>query len=240
MDGRIVGTARPGPQVTVTIPRITTRRPAPTGRTCIVPVIRIRRFSHACVRLETRLGTTVIDPGEWSEPEATVGVDAVLLTHLHSDHFDASKLAGFNAPMFSPEPVPDHVATQVRDGDSVAAAGATIRVVGGEHAQVVPSVPLEPNVGYLVPGEWYHPGDSLFVPDEPIRLLFLPMQASWLKTSEAIDFANSVSPEIAIGIHEAQLNERGIRAINSWFAERCRCSYSWMPPGTSMEWSLTD
>lgn len=202
--------------------------------------MRIRRFSHACVRLETRLGTTVIDPGEWSEPEATVGVDAVLLTHLHSDHFDASKLAGSEAPMYSPEPVPDHVATQVTDGDSVTAAGATIRVVGGEHAQVVPSVPPERNVGYLVPGEWYHPGDSLFVPDDPIRLLFLPMQASWLKTSEAIDFANSVAPEIAIGIHEAQLNERGIRSINSWFADRCRCSYSWMPPGTSIEWSLTD
>lgn len=61
------------------------------------------------------------------------------------------------------------------------------------------------------------------------------MQASWLKTAEAIDFVQAVAPQVAIGIHDAQVNERGLASINSRLDERSGTDYRWMPPGTSIQ-----
>ena len=40
------------------------------------------------------------------------------------------------------------------------------------------------------------------------------MQASWLKTAEAIDFVRAVGPRRTVPIHEGQVNERGLSALN--------------------------
>ena len=91
------------------------------------------------------------------------------------------------------------------------------------------------NVGYIINGAHYHPGDALHIPDGPIETLFVPLQASWLKTAEAIDFVHRVSPRRAIGIHEGQINERGLAAINHWMSKECNGVYEWLPPGTATE-----
>ena len=49
--------------------------------------MRITKFGHACVRVEHGSTALVIDPGEWTEPEAVDGATAVLVTHEHPDHF---------------------------------------------------------------------------------------------------------------------------------------------------------
>ena len=51
--------------------------------------MKLTKFTHACVRLESDDGRAlVIDPGEWSEEAALDGVDSVLVTHEHYDHVD--------------------------------------------------------------------------------------------------------------------------------------------------------
>ena len=51
--------------------------------------MRITKFGHACVRLETGEHTIVLDPGGFTEPEAVDGATAVLITHEHADHYSA-------------------------------------------------------------------------------------------------------------------------------------------------------
>ena len=68
----------------------------------------------------------------------------------------------------------------------------------------------------------YHPGDALFVPDQPVETLLVPLHASWLKTAEAISFLRAVRPERAFGIHDAQINSRGLQAANSWPTDQGR------------------
>ncbi len=50
--------------------------------------MKLTKMSHSCVRLEKDGRVLVVDPGGFSEEDAAVGADAVLVTHEHPDHFD--------------------------------------------------------------------------------------------------------------------------------------------------------
>ncbi|MGW4500422.1 MBL fold metallo-hydrolase [Micromonospora sp. NPDC004336] len=186
--------------------------------------MRITKFTHSCVRLEHDGGVLVIDPGTWSEPRALVGADAVLVTHEHTDHVDVLRLAGLGVPVFAPEgaALPDLAplpVTRVRAGQRFTAAGLAVTALGGRHATIHDGQPDCANLGYVVADEVYHPGDSLHPPDRPVGTLLVPAQASWLKLTEAIDFARAAGAGRVVPIHDAQLNERGLASVNGWFAE---------------------
>lgn len=61
--------------------------------------------------------------------------------------------------------------------------------------------------------------------------LRVPLQGSWLRTDETIDFVRAVAPERAYGIHDAHLNDRGLGTVNGWLAERSGHDYRWLAPG---------
>lgn len=191
--------------------------------------MRLIKYTHSCVRLEADSGTVVIDPGVWSEPQALHGTDAVLVTHLHSDHVDRLRLAGLGVPVYAPGPIPGVATTVVGVGEVFALAGFDVRTVGGRHAAVAGGEPDLPNLGYLV-GGLYHPGDALHVPDEQVDILLVPLQASWLKLAEALDFLRAVGPRRAYGIHDAQVNDRGLEGPNHWLS-RTSADYRWLAPG---------
>src|SRR5919199_1464673 len=76
------------------------RRGAPrgSGPRCRMGRMKLTKKSHACIRLEKDGQTLVIDPGVFSEEDAAVGADAILVTHEHLDHFNEERLrAGMEA-----------------------------------------------------------------------------------------------------------------------------------------------
>ncbi|MEU6078320.1 MBL fold metallo-hydrolase [Micromonospora sp. NPDC047074] len=199
--------------------------------------MRITKFTHSCVRIEHDGGVLVIDPGTWSEPRALAGADAVLVTHEHTDHVDVLRLAGLGVPVFVPEgaALPDLAplpVTRVGAGQRFTAAGLTVTALGGRHATIHGGQPDCANLGYLVGDDVYHPGDSLHRPERPVETLLVPAQASWLKLTEAIDFAVAVGARRVFPIHDAQLNERGLASVDGWFAETVP-GYRFLAPGTS-------
>ncbi|GAV37430.1 MBL fold metallo-hydrolase [Streptomyces acidiscabies] len=197
--------------------------------------MRIVKHTHSCVRLEHEGRVLVIDPGIWSEPGALDGADAVLLTHEHSDHADVLRLRGLGVPVHAPASahLPDLDFTAVATGEEFTAAGFRVTAQGGRHAPVHGGLPDCANLGYLVEDRLYHPGDSLHRPGRPVETLLVPLQASWLKTSEAIDFVRAVAPERAYGIHDAQINDRALTSINGWLTDRCGDRYRWLAPKSS-------
>ncbi|OQQ19550.1 MBL fold metallo-hydrolase [Streptomyces sp. M41(2017)] len=197
--------------------------------------MRITKYTHACVRLEHAGRVLVIDPGTWSEPAALTGADAVLVTHEHADHIDVLRLAGLGVPVYAPVEanIPRVEVIGVSSGMGFTAAGFRVRAVGGRHATVYAGRPDCANLGYIIDEAVYHPGDSLHVPDEPIETLLVPVHGSWMKTAEAIDFVKAVEPGRAFGLHDAQINDRGLSGVNGWLAQETNGCYRYPRPGES-------
>ncbi|QNS03340.1 MBL fold metallo-hydrolase [Streptomyces xanthii] len=179
-----------------------------------------KKLSHACVRLEKDGQVLVVDPGGFSEPDAAVGADAILVTHEHPDHFDEARLrAGMEArpgaQIWTLRSVAEKLSAAfpgrvhtVGHGDTFTAAGFDVQVHGELHAVIHPDIPRITNVGYLLDGgAVFHPGDALTVPDRPVETLMLPVMAPWNKIAEVIDYVREVKPSRAYDIHDALLTD---------------------------------
>ncbi|MBB4895435.1 L-ascorbate metabolism protein UlaG (beta-lactamase superfamily) [Streptomyces olivoverticillatus] len=181
--------------------------------------MKLTKHSHACVRLEKDGRTLVIDPGVFSEEDSAVGADAVLVTHEHPDHFDVGRLraaleANPAAELWTLRSVAQQVSAAfpgrvhtVGEGDAFTAAGFDIQVHGQLHAVIHPDIERITNVGYLVDGSVFHPGDALTLPGRPVDTLMVPVMAPWNKVSEVIDYVREVGPRRAIDIHDALLTD---------------------------------
>lgn len=194
--------------------------------------MQIAHYGHSCVLLATDAARLLFDPGTYSNGFETVtDLDAILITHQHPDHLDGDRLpalvaANPGAALVSDEDSAAELeklglkpTSVARPGDTLTFGGTSVSVVGGRHATIHEDLPMPTNAGYVVDhGAFYHPGDALFVPEQRIDVLGLPMSAPWLKTGEMIDFLRAVGPRVAVPIHEALLSELGFRGQQNWIS----------------------
>jgi L-ascorbate metabolism protein UlaG (beta-lactamase superfamily) len=227
--------------------------------------MRLTKFGHACVRLEQDGRVLVIDPGVYSEAESLEGAGDVLVTHEHADHIDLDKLVAAreanpaltvytHADLAGKLDRLEGAVITVAVGQTFTAAGFSVRVVGGEHAEIYDGLPGCVNVGFIIGGSTdasadaseggsadgsvggvYHPGDSVFVPAEPVHTLLVPASAPWLKLREAIDFVRGVAPERAFPIHDAMLSGLGLDNFDRWIDMKGNTSYARLPIGESVQ-----
>ncbi|MFJ9322926.1 MBL fold metallo-hydrolase [Streptomyces globisporus] len=179
----------------------------------------LTKKTHSCVRIEKEGRVLVIDPGGFSEDDAARGADVMLVTHEHADHFNEARLrAGLEAnpaaEIWTLRSVAEQLSAAfpgrvhtVGDGDAFSAAGFDVTVHGELHAVIHPDIPRITNVGFLVDGSVFHPGDALTVPERPVDTLLLPVMAPWSKISEVIDYVREVKPRRAIDVHDALLTD---------------------------------
>jgi L-ascorbate metabolism protein UlaG (beta-lactamase superfamily) len=184
--------------------------------------MRLTKFGHSCLLVEEGRARVLLDPGSFSEGfEELDGLTAVCLTHQHVDHLDAGRLRGLldrspgarvvadegSAPALGEAGADVEV---VHDGDELDLGGLALRVAGRDHAVIHPDIPVVPNVGYLVGGRLFHPGDALTEPGEPVEVLAVPAGAPWLRLADAVDYLRRVGPRVAVPVHERVLSAAGI------------------------------
>jgi L-ascorbate metabolism protein UlaG (beta-lactamase superfamily) len=182
--------------------------------------MQLTKLGHACVRVRKDDRTLVIDPGGLTpEDDAITGAEAVLITHEHFDHLEADRLRRALAgdprlTVYTCRAVAeilgdagDRIRT-VGDGDSLTIAGFDVGVVGQKHEIVHPDVPPVDNVGFILDGEVFHPGDAFTVLEAPT--LLVPGQAPWMKAPEMIHYLRAVAPRRAYAVHDGLLNDAGL------------------------------
>ncbi|NLU72776.1 MBL fold metallo-hydrolase [Streptomyces sp. HNM0575] len=208
--------------------------------------MKLIKKGHACVRIEHEGRTLVIDPGGFSEDDAAVGADAVLVTHEHPDHFEEGRLraameANPAAHIWAPRSVSEQIATtfpgrvhHVGEGDAFDAAGFGIEVHGQLHAVIHPDIPRIANCGYVVDGSLFHPGDALTVPGRSVDTLLLPVHAPWSKVSEVIDYVREVAPRRAFDVHDGLLADRARPVYDRMIGDLGGVEHGRLAPGESV------
>lgn len=178
--------------------------------------MQLTHFGHSCLLAEFDHATLLFDPGNFSHGfEGISGLSAILITHQHPDHVDQSRLPALLEANPQAELYADpQTAAQLGEpcqavhvGDELRVGQLRIRAVGGRHAVIHPEIPVIDNISYLVGDDSHaarlmHPGDALFVPEEPVDVLATPAAAPWMKISEAVDYLRAVAPSRAVPIHQ--------------------------------------
>jgi L-ascorbate metabolism protein UlaG (beta-lactamase superfamily) len=195
--------------------------------------MKLTKHEHACVVLEKDGASIVIDPGSFSSGAAEIiaGADAILITHEHMDHVNETAINGALAArpdlrLYAPAAVGGLFAarqdqfTAVAAGDELALGSFAVTVHGREHAVIHPDIPVIANVGYLIDGSVYHPGDAYHVPEVPVPVLLLPTSGPWMKLGEAADYVRAVRPQQIVQIHEMLLSDIGLFLASSLLGEQ--------------------
>lgn len=195
----------------------------------------ITKLGHCCLELELESAasaanvapdapgvTTKIkvltDPGTYTtEPvKAVTGINVILITHEHSDHFHVESIQevlknnptatvvcnSAVAKLLAEKNIPS---TVVGDAQSATVAGVLIEGFGKDHAPIYGTMGLCENTGYMVAGKFYFPGDAFHNPQRPVDVLALPTAGPWMKLAEAIDFAKAVKPRVAFPVHDGMM-----------------------------------
>jgi L-ascorbate metabolism protein UlaG (beta-lactamase superfamily) len=210
--------------------------------------MKVTKLEHAALIVEAAGRTLIIDPGSLTTPITEPGnAVGVVITHEHADHWtpeQLNRILGRNPgiPIFAPQGVAAAAegfdVTVVADGTTVEIGPFTLRFFGEKHAVIHPSIPAPDNVGVLVNGILFYPGDAFTVPDVKVQTLAVPSAAPWLKVGEAMDYIAEVQPKVAFATHDMVLSAAGRGIHNARLqaaTEAAGGEFIALEPGQSVE-----
>lgn len=185
----------------------------------------LTKHGHACVTLTKDGVRLVIDPGSYTSPDALDGATAVLVTHEHADHFQPGLLKDAlrddpDLTVWTNPAVADTLGSHggrvlvVGHGDGFEVGGFSITALGEWHEVIHPDIPRVRNVGFLVDGTLFHPGDAYTVPSVAVDTLLVPLYSPWTGVTGLVDWVRAVRPRQTIAVHDAPLNDIGHTMIN--------------------------
>ncbi len=212
-------------------------------------MIEVTKFGHSTLRIDIGKLSILTDPGNYASIPELSGIDLLLLSHEHQDHFDLATIRRFLASNPACEIVTHSslvailseegiAATRIEDGEAILRKEVAIERVGKDHACIHTDLPSLENCGFLVDGELFYPGDSFVVPRSKVRVLALPVAAPWMRLEECVEYAEKVAPEVVFPIHDGMLRPdrmTATRRIPASLLERVGIRYVDMMDGWKAE-----
>lgn len=182
----------------------------------------IKWLGHSSFLIETQGKIIYIDP---YEGEYTEKADVILVTHLHHDHFDPSKIKKVrreDTVIIAPRDCASRIGGAVKTlkpGEEAAIGDIRVKAVKAYNYKRFrspgnPYHPKELGVGYLLMAEAktiYHAGDTDFIPEmkklERVDVALLPSGGTYtMDNAEAAEAAIAINPKIAMPMHRWDTN----------------------------------
>ncbi|MDB5162684.1 MAG: putative Zn-dependent hydrolase [Candidatus Saccharibacteria bacterium] len=187
--------------------------------------MKLTKFQHACFVVEKGNTSVVVDPGAFTHDFIMPKhVSAVFITHNHPDHLDSQLVITIlrehpQAVLLADESILQDFKNEhtqaISVGEAVDAGGISLQFVGGNHEPIDTSVPTPVNIGIIIEGHLYYPGDSYFAPSQQIKELLLPVSAPWLTIGRAMDLVRTLKPSAVFPTHDAILSAEGQTLIDT-------------------------
>jgi L-ascorbate metabolism protein UlaG (beta-lactamase superfamily) len=172
-------------------------------------MLRITKFVHACLLVETDNLTAIFDPGNYSF-EANVfdisklaKLDYLFVTHEHADHFAQSFVEVLvskfpNTRIISTTPVVETLKSISQN--TTTESGDDYQLFTAPHEKI-PTGEAPLNTGVHFANVLSHPGDSHSF-SETKAILAMPMTAPWGSMYNAVQKISELRPKVVIPIHD--------------------------------------
>ena len=191
--------------------------------------MKITKYEHACLSVDIDGRILMIDPGIYSNSfVSSNNIDAVVITHEHSDHFDPEKIA--NIQSLNPNVViftTDKVTSQISGAkvpnidEKITIGNFTLQFFGHNHASIVEGVIPCDNIGVMVNDVLAYAGDSFELPPTRPQILAAPASAPWLKINETLKYITTTKPAKILPTHNALLSKIGQDITYAWLQKVC-------------------
>lgn len=205
------------------------------------------KYEHACLDIRVGNSRLIVCPGKFTTSLKDFSdVTAVVITHIHADHFDKEKINAITAAnpgvkIYTTREVADELgdkAIVALPGKPAHVGDFTLEFFGKLHAEIDSNYPLAENVGVLANDTLYYPGDSFTICPKSYRLLAVPIHAPWLKFSETADFIRKSPAQKLFPTHNGFVNNDGNALYQRLLENVCQetsKTHFFIKPGESLE-----
>ena len=185
--------------------------------------MKIKKLGHCCLVIETNNKKIMTDPGSYTVEEQVGenGIDLILITHEHQDHFHLESLKKVlennpNAIIFTNDGVGKLLKEVgikyevLKDKIPYDFFGVEIEPYDCKHEEIFQEFGQVLNTGYFIDKRLFYPGDAFYNPGKMVEILALPVAGPWTRIKDSIIYALELNPKICFPVHDGMLKSSGI------------------------------
>lgn len=188
--------------------------------------MQVTKYIHSCLFLEEAGKTILIDPGNYTYQAQVLTLDSIknldylLITHEHADHFYLPFIKEILSKFPDVKIMTNNSVVNLLSKEEISASSEGnefIKLEAVPHEKVWGSNPPE-NLLFTINNQFTDPGDSHHF-ESLTRVLALPVQAPWGSTTDAVNLAEKLKPEVIIPIHDWHWHDQAREAMYKRLAD---------------------
>lgn len=174
--------------------------------------MRITKFVHSCLLVESTGHNVLIDPGNftWSSHLLHINslprLDHIVITHEHADHYDENGLKKLShrfphATIITNESLAEKIKALKLPNPLHTGSDDNLIMFEATHETLPLDVPQVSNIGVHIADKLTHPGDS-FAIEHAREILALPLTGPFASYKQALDAIVKLKPKIVLPLHD--------------------------------------
>ncbi|MBA3757342.1 MBL fold metallo-hydrolase [Candidatus Saccharibacteria bacterium] len=174
--------------------------------------MRITKFVHSCLLIETATKTVLIDPGKysWDSHLLTIGkierLDYIVITHEHSDHYHLPFLQALinhfpHSTIVTNSDLAKKISSEEVRNKIISGSEAGMQVFEADHEPLPMGIRVPLNMGVHIDEQFTHPGDAVHL-SHTRNILALPVSAPWISLKQSLEAVLVLKPSKVIPIHD--------------------------------------